>query len=154
MSDILDDYEDAMFDRGKIVEHIPLDRLRELAEAEREGCVVALPFKIGDKAYWITHFGKMKASGTVVDILIRARDVLVGINTENGSGTRKSTKDILYFQGAEAERALSSANEPADRCSTCENNGKPICSSCIMTGHGNDIDFYRVATESKGEATT
>jgi len=35
VSDILDDYEDAMFDRGKIVEHIPLARLRELAEAER-----------------------------------------------------------------------------------------------------------------------
>ena len=39
----------------------------------------------------------------------------------------------------------------SDRCSTCENNGKPICSSCIMTGHGNDIDFYRAATEPKGE---
>lgn len=37
MSDILDDYEDAMFDRGKIVEHIPIARLRELAKAEREG---------------------------------------------------------------------------------------------------------------------
>ena len=37
-----------------------------------------------------------------------------------------------------------------DRCTTCDNNGKPICSSCIMTGHGNDIDFYRAATEPKG----
>ena len=83
---------------------IPFARLRELAEAERDGCVVALPFKIGDKAYWITHFGKMKASGTVVDILIRARDVLVGIDTENGSGTRKSIKDILYFQEAYTEQ--------------------------------------------------
>ena len=89
-----------------ICKDIPLDRLRELADAEREGCVVALPFKIGDKAYWITHFGKMKASGIVVDILIRARDVLVGIDTENGSGMRKSIKDILYFQEAEAARAL------------------------------------------------
>ena len=88
-------------------EVISLDRLRELTDAERDGCVVALPFKIGDKAYWITHFGKMKASGIVVDILIRARDVLVGIDTENGSGTRKSIKDILYFQEAEAARALS-----------------------------------------------
>ena len=43
MSDILDDYEDAMFDRGKIVEHIPLARLRELASAEREGRLVVLP---------------------------------------------------------------------------------------------------------------
>ena len=96
---------------------VTFDRLRELAEAEREGCVVALPFKIGDKAYWITHFGKMKASGTVVDILIRARDVLVGINTENGIGTRKSTKDILYFQGAEAERALAATELKGD--ATC-----------------------------------
>ena len=103
--DWLGKIEDALFDTDGN-QTITLARLRELAEAEREGCVVALPFKIGDKAYWITHFGKMKASGTVVDILIRARDVLVGINTENGSGTRKSTKDILYFQGDEAARAL------------------------------------------------
>ena len=137
--------------RMAIIEQIPTARLRELADAEREGCVVALPFKIGDKAYWITHFGKMKASGIVVDILIRARDVIVGIDTENGSGTRKSIKDILYFQEAESARSLSSANESVDRCSTCENNGKPICSSCIMTGHGNDIDFHRAAAEPKGE---
>ncbi len=84
---------------------ISIERIIELAEAEREGRVVVLPFKIGDKAYWMTHFGKMKASGTVVDILIREGDVLVGIDAENGSGTRKSTKDILYFQGAEAARA-------------------------------------------------
>ena len=43
------------------------------------------------------------------------------------------------------------ATNQVDRCTVCDNNGKPICSSCIMTGHGNDIDFYRVATEPKGE---
>ena len=51
MSDILDDYEDAIFDRGKIVEHIPIARLRELAEAEREGRVVVLPCKVGTTVY-------------------------------------------------------------------------------------------------------
>lgn len=56
MSDILDDYEDAMFDRGKIVEHIPLDRIRELATAEREGRVAVLPCKIGTPIFFIRTF--------------------------------------------------------------------------------------------------
>lgn len=43
------------------------------------------------------------------------------------------------------------ATNQVDRCTTCDNNGKLICSSCIMTGHGNDIDFYRAAAEPKGE---
>lgn len=30
-----------------------------------------------------------------------------------------------------------------NRCGTCANQGKPICDSCIMSGHGNDVDFYR-----------
>lgn len=58
MSDILDDYEDAMFDRGKIVEHIPLARLRELAEAERDGRVVVLPCKVGTPIFFIRTFCK------------------------------------------------------------------------------------------------
>lgn len=67
------------------------------------------------------------------------------------TGYLDGVMNVLQDQNDEAARALSNANEPADRCSTCENNGKPICSSCIMTGHGNDIDFYRAATEPKGE---
>lgn len=60
MSDILDDYEDAMFDRGKLVEHIPLARLRELAEAERDGRVVVLPCKVGDIVFALAHCGDVR----------------------------------------------------------------------------------------------
>lgn len=57
-------------------------------------------------------------------------------------------------RGAHMERSDPRAEtNQVDRCTTCDNNGKPICSSCIMTGHGNDIDFYRAATEPKGDAT-
>ena len=56
MSDILDDYEDAMFDRGKIVEHIPIARLRELESAEREGRLVVLPCKVGTPIFFIRTF--------------------------------------------------------------------------------------------------
>lgn len=86
----------------------------------------------------------------------------------------KDTKDIHYnvimerwefpngtvaLCESDAERLYrsylnSAAEVETGRCTTCDNNGKPICSSCIMTGHGNDIDFYRAATEPKGEATT
>jgi len=47
MTDVLDDYESEMFDRGVIVKDIQLDRLRELAAAYREGRVTILPYKDG-----------------------------------------------------------------------------------------------------------
>ena len=153
MSDILDDYEDAMFDRGKIVAYIPLPRLCELATAEREGRVVVLPCRVGD-VVWVTrnYSGtKRPVSGIVESINFtkwgNPSIVVYGI----GRGT---WGERIFSTRFEAESALSSVINQVDRCSTCENNGKSICSSCIMTGHGNDIDFYRAATEPKGEATT
>ena len=60
MSDILDDYEDAMFDRGKIVAYIPLPRLCELATAEREGRVVVLPCNVGDIVFALARCGEVR----------------------------------------------------------------------------------------------
>lgn len=38
-------------ERWKLTSDIPIDRLRELAQADREGRCVVLPCKVGDKAY-------------------------------------------------------------------------------------------------------
>ena len=54
MRDVFDDYEDMLQEKGKIVEKIGNDRLRELAAAEREGRVVVLPCKVGDTVYVLT----------------------------------------------------------------------------------------------------
>lgn len=35
---------------------VPIDRLRELAQAEQDGRLVVLPCKVGDAAYWV-HSG-------------------------------------------------------------------------------------------------
>lgn len=167
---------------------ITVDRLRELAEAERAGRVVVLPCKVMDIVFALAHCGDVRyfcdndyETGTgattcpfekqcgieecdnddlhvfaveVASFFFGDKNPADGAVVVNELEIDLSLSDFgkrVFVTEAEAERALSSANEPADRCSTCENNGKSICSSCIMTGHGNDIDFYRAATEPKGE---
>lgn len=41
----------------EIVGDMPIDRLRELVEADREGRCVVLPCKIGDVVYWVVDRG-------------------------------------------------------------------------------------------------
>ena len=113
MSDILDDYEDAMFDRGKIVEHIPIARLRELAEADRDGRLVVLPCKRGT-----TFFAVNKDRGYIYEQDYDYPEVILMENRRNGkSGNRgytfldKGKKTKIYLSRAEAERALA-ATEP------------------------------------------
>ena len=48
-------------------EGIPIDRLRELAEADKAGCVVVLPCKVGDTVYVIDK-GKYVRTKTVYEI--------------------------------------------------------------------------------------
>lgn len=103
MSDILDDYEDAMFDRGKIVAYIPLPRLCELAEAERDGRVVVLPVAVDEIA------STPEGNAFVKNWDVTAR---VQFCTPHRSGTYWSDKysdfDILDIC------ALSSAGEGAE----------------------------------------
>lgn len=108
--------------KGLIVAGISNGRLRELASAESKYLVYILP------------------------------DCETCKNKEDNRTCAVCVGKTIDYQSSFYECALSGANELADRCSTCENNGKPICSGCIMTGHGNDIDFYRAAADAgKGE---
>lgn len=139
---------------------IPFARLRELASAEREGRLVVLP-KVGDKLYYAPYPKGAKDCRGELFFLRNCGDgsgivkgVSVTVKFDNWSGGVPIKKTWKTLEEAEAERALTSSTNQVDRCTTCDNNGKPICSSCIMTGHGNDIDFYKAATEPKGEATT
>ena len=114
MSDILDDYEDAMFDRGKIVEHIPLDRLRELADAEKHGRVVVLP-KVGDKLYYAPYpKGAKDCRGELFFLrncgdgsgIVKSVSVTVKFdNWSSGVSIKKTWKTL-----EEAERALAAAD--------------------------------------------
>ena len=54
---------------GHIVRNIPLDRLEQICQAEREGRVVVLPCKVGDTVYFLTKQYDIvnKLSNTVID---------------------------------------------------------------------------------------
>jgi hypothetical protein len=133
--DELAKYEDVIFDADGN-EIISLDRLRELAEAEREGRVVVLPCKIGTPIFFIRTFCEHADDTGYCNVdLWYARK---GYKRENGCGecpnknlkkrVRESTFSLslmdakkvghlhvseVYFtkEEAEAERALSEKGE-------------------------------------------
>ena len=119
MSDILDDYEDAMFDRGKIVAYIPLPRLCELATAEREGRVVVLPCKVTDLLYVIyspKHPANPSDKGKWFMATAQVNRIKLGakgfsIETWMGSFSESEIGKTVFFTQSEAERALA-ATEP------------------------------------------
>lgn len=47
-----------LVERGKLTANIPLDRLTEMCEAERDGRCVVLPCKVGDTVYIVENFAK------------------------------------------------------------------------------------------------
>ena len=49
--------EDTMIKRAAQALGVEADRLRELAEADKDGRVIVLPAKIGDTLYAVTRFG-------------------------------------------------------------------------------------------------
>lgn len=124
-------------------EVITLARLRELAALDaplREGRVVVLPIPLGADLFRVYGLEREEVKTRWIGKFRFTPAWFEDIADRLG-------KDVFLTQ-AEAERVLSAIKQP-DRCATCENNGKPICSSCIMAGHGNDVDFYRNA--GKGE---
>jgi len=56
--------------------------------------------------------------------------------TEDGERAIKKTPD--GFEVAHEENDILTPN----RCDSCARQGDPVCTSCIMSGHGNDVDFY------------
>lgn len=97
-------------------EVISLARLRELAEAERDGRVVVLPCKRGT-----TFFAVNKDRGYIYEQVYDYPEVILMENQRDGKrGNRgytfldKGKKTKIYLSRAEAERALSGAGEGAE----------------------------------------
>lgn len=55
--------------RWKLTSDIPLDRLRELAQADRDGRCVVLPCKCGDKVYISTKTGVIEREIAKIEIM-------------------------------------------------------------------------------------
>ena len=127
MSDILDDYEDAMFDRGKIVEHIPIARLRELADAEKDGRVVIL-----GKAY--------KEPNGMFTVLYRRHD---GVMMGRTDFTAEEAEQNAKAEAARAESAEAREKAIVDYmrgyCQFCEHDDcpeeDPPCCDCENVTH-------------------
>ena len=135
VTDRLAAYEDILYDEfGK--ELISLDRLREIAEAEREGCVYRQVYE-GEAVFECSHCGATwsyecgspieneqhfcwRCGRPIKSLALLERD-------EN-------------YELVEVEKSM--AYKPVGICSGCVHRGEEICGSCARNGRGNDVDFY------------
>lgn len=82
-----------------------LDRLRELAQADREGRCVVLPCGIGDTVYFITGIhGSLVKPAKVEEIYIGAGSIALGVSTDFTTFTLQESE--WYLTRTEAEAAL------------------------------------------------
>lgn len=112
------------------------DRLREIAEAEREGCVYRQVYE-GEAVFECSHCGATwsyecgspieneqhfcwRCGRPIKSIALLERD-------EN-------------YELIEVEKSM--AYKPVGICSGCVHRGEEICGSCARNGRGNDVDFY------------
>ena len=106
-------------ERLDIISEIQTDRLRELAEAEREGRVVVLPCKVGDTVFVLTADSLDGYEETKINrIVIKKNKIFLNADCKNddwGSAAWElSPHDFgkkIFLTQAEAERALA-ATEP------------------------------------------
>ena len=81
-------------ERFSLTAKIPLDRLREIAEADRDGRVVVLPCKLGDKLFY-------EDDGETVDEVVEK--IVIDIETDGGI---YKPRDIGYSVYLSPEAAL------------------------------------------------
>lgn len=82
-----------------------LDRLRELAEADREGRCVMLPCKVGDTVYFITGtYNSLVKPAKVEEIYIGDGSIALGVSTDFTTFTLQESE--WHLTRAEAEAAL------------------------------------------------
>ena len=91
---------------------LPIDRLRELAEADKEGRVVVLPCKVGDMLYEVTgrktiSVYKVKAIRVELFSLFIEWDIVEGFVWQylNGINANEIGKTV-FLSREEAEKAL------------------------------------------------
>ena len=94
---------------------VSIDRIIELASAEREGRVVVLPCKVGDVVAWDN------GAGSVLKLFVKAiyhDGTEARLLLKNAAGKFFDAEPLANHPalryGAEAERALSSAGEGAE----------------------------------------
>ena len=112
------------------------NRLREIAEAEREGCVYRQVYE-DEAVFECSHCGATwcyecgspieneqhfcwRCGRPIKSIVLLERD-------EN-------------YELVEVEKSM--AYKPVGICSGCVHRGEEICGSCARNGRGNDVDFY------------
>ena len=94
-------------ERLEIVRDIPLARLRELAQADREGRGVVLPCKKGDTVWRIVHDAAPHITkDRCTDIKYENRDIWVHLIGDRVMGGWNFGK-LLFLTRAEAEAAIS-----------------------------------------------
>lgn len=99
----------------RIVEEIKIDRLQEIADAERDGRLVVLPCKVGDTIF--SHCWNIKnqkydvCTGRVKDVRYDAADGCVMVT--DGERYRVLGKTV-FLTRAEAEAALKGAENERD----------------------------------------
>ena len=86
---------------------LPIDRLRELAEADKDGRVVVLPCKVGDTVWRIVRDGEPHITRDEVRDMYFADDMTPCVELVGGrvTFTEKFGKTV-FLSRAEAEKAL------------------------------------------------
>ena len=91
--------------RFSLTAKIPLDRLRELAEADRDGRCVVVPCKLGDTVYFITGtYNSLVKPAKVEEIYIGDGSIALGVSTDFTTFTLQESE--WHLTRAEAEAAL------------------------------------------------
>ena len=91
--------------RFSLTAKMPLDRLREIAEADREGRCVVLPCKLGDTVYFITGtYNSLVKPAKVEEIYIGDGSIALGVSTDFTTFTLQESE--WHLTRAEAEAAL------------------------------------------------
>ena len=86
---------------------LPIDRLRELAEADKDGRVVVLPCKVGDTVWRIVRDGEPQLTRDEVRDMYFADDMTLCVELVGGrvTFTEKFGKTV-FLSREEAEKAL------------------------------------------------
>lgn len=84
---------------------IPLERLQEIALAEKAGTLIIPPCKVGDTVYWPSRFSKSVSCGPVTGILISGFGFDLKITHINGTTVTKEAEKVFLTKEA-AEAAL------------------------------------------------
>ena len=86
---------------------LPIDRLRELAEADKDGRVVVLPCKVGDTVWRIVRDGEPHITRDEVRDMYFADDMTLCVELVGGRVTfTEEFGKTVFLSRAEAERAL------------------------------------------------